>query len=210
MIHLHDVDIVLKLAACGLLGEIPGLLGVDDGQLCVLGTAVHKIRQMGKQKRYAPAVVNPAIAFCEAHVDVPDARDEAAFSRLVELGEGMEVGEAVLYSVALAHPSSFVVSGDKRAMGRLGRLPAADEIRTALQGRVYCFEELLLRYRERHGFERLRARCCEGLETDGMLKLALPSGLATQEEHVCECIYSHWRSLREKAGGLLVSRAELV
>ena len=207
MIHLHDVDILLKLAACGLLDDLPALLGVDDGQMCVLGTAIHKIRQLGQQKKYAQAVVERSVAFCAAHPDLPDVRDEAAFLRLIGLGEGMEVGEAVLYAVALAHAASFVVSGDKRAIDRIGRLAADDEIKKALRGRVICFEELLLRYRDQHGFERLRARCCDGLDTDGMLRLAFRSGLATQEDEAMQGIWFYWRSLHQTAGGLLAPRA---
>ncbi len=206
MIHLHDVDILIKLAACGLQDDLPALLGAEDLELTVLSTAVHKIRRLGKQKQHHQSVVDRAIDFCERHPDLPDLRDESAFARLASVGEPMDPGEAVLFSVALAHPGSFVVSGDKRALTWLGKLAMKDPIRKGLQGTVICFEELLLRYFTAQGFDRLRSRCCAGMETDGMLKLAFSGGLATSETQALEGIWSYWRSLNKSAGGLLVGR----
>lgn len=208
MIHLHDVDILIKLAACGLLDDLPALLASEDLELTVLNTAVYKIRGLGKQKKLQQAVVDLAIDFCERHPDLPDLRDEQAFARLATVGEPMDPGEAVLFSVALAHHGSFVVSGDKRALIWLGNLPGKDPIRKGLQGTVICFEELLLRYFTSQGYDRLRTRCCAGMDTDGMLKLAFSGGLATPEAHAMEGIRFYWRSLNKNAGGLLVGRED--
>lgn len=206
MIHLHDVDVLLKLAACGLLEELVVLLGVGDDEVCILGTAIHKIQQLGRQAKYPVEVVAQAVDFCERHVNLPDATDASAFQQLVALGEGMEVGEAVMYSVALAHPGSLVVSGDKRAMARLGRLPQDDRLLRGLQGRVICFEELLFRYWERHGFDRLRDRCCQGLEADGVLRLCFRGGLATLGSDASGGLRSYWLQTCREAGGILVER----
>jgi hypothetical protein len=206
VIHLHDVDVLLKLAGCDFLEELPALLRVSDEQIRILPTAVYKIRQLGMQKIYQEAVVTRAVAFCNAHAGLPDARDEAAFLRLVSLGDAVDAGEAVLFAVALAEPGSVIVSGDKRAMRCIGQLPEQDELRLGLQGRFICFEELLLRYRELHGFERLRARCCQGMEKDTVLQVVLGSGLGTTEEKAMEALLFHWQKLRREAGGLLVAR----
>ena len=206
MIHLHDIDVLLKLAACGLLEELVLLLGVRDDEVRILGTAIHKIRQLGRQATYSVEVVAQAVAFCERHASLPDATDSSAFEQLVALGEGMDVGEAVLYSVAFAHPDSLIVSGDKRAMVSLGRLPPGDNLLQRLHGRVICFEELLFRYWERHGFDRLRDRCCQGLYADGVLKLCFRGGLATLAEDASTGLRSFWSQAYLDTGGILVKR----
>jgi hypothetical protein len=209
VIHLHDVDILLKLAACDLLDSLPELLEARQEEIRVLGTAAHKIRRLGKQGKYSSDCIERAVAFCSAHEELPDAPDDLVFQRLAELGSGMEAGEAVLFAVAIGTPDATVVSGDKRAITRLGQLSERDEFRRALQGRVICFEELLLRYLELHGYERLRTRCCLGLACDGMLRLAFVGGLATEESTAVECLVSYWRALFRGAGGLLWPRPEL-
>ena len=202
MIHLHDIDVLLKLAACGLLEELVVLLGVGDDEVFILGTAIHKIRQLGRRATYSVEVVAQAVAFCERHASLPDATDSSAFEQLVALGEGMDVGEAVLYSVAFAHPDSLIVSGDKRAMVSLGRLPPDDNLLQRLHGRVLCCEEMLCRYWYRPGFD----RCCQGLYADGVLKLCFRGGLATLAEDASTGLRSFWSQAYLDTGGILVKR----
>lgn len=108
---------------------------MSDSGIRILSTAVYKIRQLGKQKIVTESVPTLAVEFCDSHKDLPDVRDEVVFQKLVSLGDGMDAGEAVLYSVAMAEAGSLIVSGDKRAMRCIGQLPVKDELRLGLQGR---------------------------------------------------------------------------
>ena len=64
MVHFHDVDILLKLAACNLLDDLHALLDVKASEAQVLETAVYKIRGLGKKGRYQEqiAAVENAVA----------------------------------------------------------------------------------------------------------------------------------------------------
>jgi hypothetical protein len=203
MIYLHDVDILLKLAACGLLESLPELLEADDSDLLILDTAKFKIRALGRQKKYPLEVVERALRFCESHAPLPELRDTKFVEDFKSLGVGMDPGEVVLFAVAQEISASTVVTSDKRALKVLGSLGKNHPIRQSLRGRILCFEAILLRYEERCGYESLREACCRGMEADGMLRLAFSSGLATVREHAMECLYSHLREVQSSSGELL-------
>jgi len=203
MIYLHDVDILLKLASCDLLGCLPDLLDANDEDLVILDTARFKICRLGKQKKYAMETIERALQFCQSHAPLPQVRRAETMAGFTILGAGMDPGEAVLFAVAQENPASTVVTGDKRALKVLGSLGKEHPIRQALGGRILCFEQILMRYEERFGYERLREACCRGMQADGMLRLAFTSGLATERQHALDCLHSHHRKLDSSCLGLL-------
>lgn len=207
MVHFHDVDILLKLAACNLLDDLHALLDVKASEAQVLETAVYKIMGLGKKGRYPEQIVARAIAFCEAHSPIPQLAQTEVVKELVSIGRGMDAGEVILFASAMNTPESRVVTGDKRAMRSLGRLGKRNIFVSGLKGRVICFEELLLRFHEYRGYESLRAHCHEGAEYEGVLRLAFRAGLATERSEALEGIYSAWRSLNMETSEILVSRS---
>ena len=209
MFHFHDVDILLKLAACDLLDDLAELLAVSSTDLKVLGTAVFKIRSLGKKGIYPERIISQTMRFCESHDEIPALQNTAAAEALTSLGAGMDAGEVILFSSALENSSSRVVTGDKRALRMLGKLGKEHEVVFQLQGRVVCFEELLLRTYETHGFDYLCKHCHAGVNYDGILRLAFRSGLATEQSEALEGICSAWRALNRESSGLLVDRADL-
>jgi hypothetical protein len=207
MFHFHDVDILLKLAACDLLDDLNALLAVPHADLKVLATAVFKIRSLGKKGIYPEGVIFQAIRFCESHDEIPTLQNTAVADGLTSLGAGMDAGEVILFSSALEYAPSRVVTGDKRALRMLGKLGKDHEVVRSLQGRVVCFEELLLRTFEARGFDYLCKHCHAGVNHDGVLRLAFRSGLATEQCEALEGIHSAWRVLNLESAGLLVARA---
>jgi hypothetical protein len=207
MVHFHDVDILLKLAACNLLDDLHALLEVKASEVQVLETAIYKIRSLGKKGCYLEEIVSRAIAFCEAHSPIPQLAQTEIVQELASLGHGMDAGEVILFASALNNPESRVVTGDKRAMRLLGKLGKENVLVSGLKGRVICFEELLLRYLDSHGYESLRARCHEGGEQDGVLRLAFRAGLATEQGEALEGIHSAWRVLNRETSEILVARS---
>lgn len=207
MFHFHDVDILLKLAACELLDELNQMLAVPSADLKVLETAIFKIRSLGKKGIYPARIISRAIRFCESHDAIPAIQNTAETEALTALGTGMDAGEVVLFSSALENPASRVVTGDKRALRMLAKLGKDHAMVRRLQGRIICFEELLLRTFEAHGFDYLCKHCHAGVEHDGVLRLAFRSGLATEQTEALEGIHSAWRAIDRESAGLLVARA---
>jgi hypothetical protein len=206
MFHFHDVDILLKLAACELLGDLEELLAADRSEVRVLGTAIYKIRQLGKKGVYPERVISVAIRFCEDHAEMPALSDTASAESLAAMGAGMDAGEVILFSSALENAGSRVVTGDKRALRTLGNLGEEHDLVRRLRGRIVCFEELLLRVLDAHGFDYLCKHCHAGMAYDGVLRLAFRSGLATDQAEALAGIHSAWRALNCETSGLLVQR----
>jgi hypothetical protein len=204
MIFLHDVDIVLKLAACDMLQALPTLLECDEADLRILDTAKFKIRQLGRQKRYRKEVVQSALAFCEAREVVPQVENVELLTALVDLGPGIDAGEAVLFAIASEKTDACVLTGDKRSIQLLGSHPSEPAQSAGLKGRILCFEQILLRYEACFGYEKLRLACCAATDADGVLRLAFSNGLATIHEHAIECLESQIRDLSEKSRGLIL------
>jgi len=207
MFHFHDVDILLKLAACELLDDITELLAVEEDDLKVLSTAIYKIRGLGKKGTYPAHAISGAIRFCETHDVIPGVENTASAGALLALGDGMDPGEVILFSSALENPGSRVVTGDKRALRCLGSLGKDHEITRSLRGRVVCFEELLLRTYEKHGYDYLCQHAHRGAECEGTLRLVFRSGLATEHDEALAGIRSIWVALNRDTAGILVARA---
>jgi hypothetical protein len=68
MTYFGDVDVVLKLAACGFLPSLPELLGVapEGCQFRYLGSLKSRIRRPGKKLANAAHQADLE-AFCHAH-----------------------------------------------------------------------------------------------------------------------------------------------
>ncbi|MCG8602948.1 MAG: hypothetical protein MI807_22580, partial [Verrucomicrobiales bacterium] len=115
-----------------------------------------------------------------------------------------EEGEALLFALAV-EGEAHVFTGDKRAVKALyARRKTLNEILQSLEGRIICFEEILLRFYERNGFEELRRSCV--LSRDKMLMQCFSNGVVTREEDAIFGIQSNYRDLYQNSGELLVKR----
>lgn len=198
MIYFHDVDIVFKLASCGFLPLVAGLLGVDDAEF----DARYLVSLRARLERPSKKLVDEShqaslAAFCERHGTVGEAADIDRQEEL--LRGGMDPGEALLFAEAEA-TGGTVVTGDKRALKDYARLSTPEQ-RSRI--RVVCWEQLLLRLREIHGYEALRDGCCAGLGCDGMISLAFGNGLATPESEAMECIQSYLKGVEAHSSDIL-------
>jgi hypothetical protein len=196
MIYFSDVDVVLKLAACGFLPRLAELLGVSEAKLKVrhLASLRFRAKKLGKKE-----LRGDLEAFCEKHAVVAGAADVAREQEL--LNGGMDPGEALLFAEAEA-TGGVVVTGDKRALAAYAKLSTAKQ---RAKIKVVCWEQLLLRCNRLYGYETLRDGCCQGLEQDkGLLSIVFSSGLATQEEHALEGIRSYLTAVMKHSGDILL------
>jgi hypothetical protein len=94
-----------------------------------------------------------------------------------------------------------VVTGDKRALVAYAKVSTSAE-RTKIK--VVCWEQLLLRVNQLHGYETLRNGCCEGIESDKLLSFAFSNGLATPEEHALAAFESYLGAVKAHSADILV------
>ena len=199
MIYFSDVDVVIKLAACGFLPLLPELLGVSEEEIQIQYLASLKARVTRSSKKLENEVHRSQLEeFCEAH-RVIDAAADIARQELLLQG-GMDPGEAILFAEAEA-TGGIVVTGDKRALDEYARNSTATE-RAKLK--VVCWEQLLLRVYHLRGYEALKRGGCEGMGHDGVLRLAFSSGLLTSEAHAMEAIRSFFKDVKKRHRDLLV------
>lgn len=199
MIYFSDVDVVLKLASCGFLPLLPELLGVDAAEIKVRYLVSLQARLGRKNKKLANVTHQKHLEeFCQAHSIVTGDGNPERVQQLV-LG-GMDPGEAVLFAEAEA-TGGIIVTGDKRALMLYAKI-STQEQRAKIK--VVCWEQLLLRVRQKHGYERLRQGCCAGLHCDKFLLLTFSSGMATQEDHAVEALESYLNGVKKHSDDILL------
>lgn len=199
MIYFSDVDVVLKLASCGFLPLLPELLGVDAEQIKIRYLVSLQARLSRKSKKLANATHQKHLEeFCQAHTTVSGDGNLVRMEQLV-LG-GMDPGEAILFAEAEA-TGGIIVTGDKRALMLYGKLSTPTQ---RAKIKVVCWEQLLLRVREKRGYEVLRQGCCGGLHCDKFLLLAFSSGMATQEDHAVAALESYLNGVKKHSEDILL------
>lgn len=198
MIYFSDVDVVVKLAACGFLPSLPELLGVSEAEIQIQYLASLKARVNRPSKKLENEVHRGHLEeFCEAHGVIDEAADVARQEMLLQ--GGMDPGEATLFAEAEA-TGGIVVTGDKRALDSYARLSTAAD-RAKLK--VVCWEQLLLRVHHLRGYETLKRGGCEGMKYDGLLRLAFSSGFVTSEDHAMSAIRSYFNEVKNRHGEML-------
>lgn len=194
MIYFSDVDVVVKLAACGFLSSLAALLNVEETEIAVKHLASLKARA----KRLPKAEQRDALVdFCQRHKVVGDEADIARMQSLID--GGMDPGEALLFAEAEA-TGGTVVTGDKRALAAYANLSTAAQRAKIC---VVCWEQLLLRAIHVLGYEAMRKGCCENLECDKLLGLVFSNGLATTEEHAATALRSYLGGVKKHSSDIL-------
>lgn len=199
MIYFIDVDVVTKLATCGFLPWLPELLGVSEGEIQIHYLSSLRSRLNRQNEKLAKKTHKKHLeTFCSKYSMVTGTGNVTREEEL--LHSGMDVGEAILFAEAET-TGGIVVTGDKRALRDYKRVSTATQ-RSKIK--VICWEQLLLRVHQLHGYEALKQGCCEGLSYDGLLRLVFSNGRITPEPDVIEGLLSYLKQVREHSGDLLV------
>lgn len=137
---LIDTDMLVLLAASGLLERVVVQLGYTMQEVRRLPASIHQIRKSRSlRNQYGAVVLERALPLVEAIEEVGAARDQAL---LDQLNAVMDAGEAQLTALAVEHHGSLLVSGDKRALR--GLMNCADPVLLqAMQGRIVTLEAAL-------------------------------------------------------------------
>jgi hypothetical protein len=198
MIYFSDVDVVVKLAACGFLPWLPELLNVSGDEIQIQYLASLKTRVSRSSKKLENETHRDHLdAFCKAHGIIEAAADIDRQERLLQ--GGMDTGEAILFAEAEA-TGGIVVTGDKRALEAYARVSTPED---RVKLKVVCWEQLLLRVHHLKGYEVLKRGGCDGMKHDGLLHLAFSSGFVTSEDHAISAIRSYFNDVTNRHGDVL-------
>ncbi len=170
-----DVDAVAKLAHWQLLQDLPSLAAAPWAQIGTLPSLQFRARKAvstpdGKLFRNA-AAAQSTMDVLPLMRTLPSADDAhlAPFQGVADI----DAGEAVLLAILMTHSGEHLLTGDKRALRGLSRLPLA--LRSHFAGRIMVIEEVVLSALEMHGIEWLRERICPQREVDLAISIALGS-----------------------------------
>jgi hypothetical protein len=199
-----DNDITYKLVAFQLFDEAIATLQIDKNSLQVLPTAKFFFQRKQKKKGASPdeflAVVIELVSSCVSVIaDVNDTVTEE-LNQLRQV-EGIDEGEAALIVATRSQTDFLLLSGDKRCMRGLARIP--EQIYKRLSGRVICLEQIILKLIEVKGFVFVRDRILPMVSCDKSLQICFGVSSPATEENVIEGLNSYINDIRQQAPNLL-------
>lgn len=192
MIVLSDNDVILKLAQCNLLSQLPVVFNQPPEQIFINPAARFQLLPKNPDKAIrkcgSPVVYERVGAFIESVQDVPEVQD----TQLIELLSvpGIDVGEQFLLASCIENTEAIFMTGDRRCLSAIvANQPALAVVHQRLLDAVVTFESSLLLCVHGTDQAQVYANLVGNPKPDGMLKLALSNAGAT----MCECIFSYTR-----------------
>ncbi len=196
MIALADNDLILKLAQCDLLRELPRLLRTGEhAQVFVTATARYQLLPGNADKALRKAGNEATLGslqefFAVAH-ELPAIQDEGLLTQLEEL-DGIDGGEQQLLAAMLELDQPILATGDKAALRAVAaNQKAIPRVYASLNERVLTFESAILLAIVEFGFSNVKQRLLGSPKPDAMLRLVLRDGM--QEEDLVACLVSYSR-----------------
>jgi hypothetical protein len=199
-----DNDITYKLIAFQLFDAAIATLQIDKTSLHVLPTAKFFFQGKQKKKGASPDQVLVAVidlvSSCDSVIaDVDDAVAEE-LSQLRQV-EGIDEGEATLIVATRSQTDFLLLSGDKRCMRGLAKIPK--HIYKRLSGQVICLEQIILKLIEVRGFVFVRDRILPMVSCDRSLQICFGYSTPATEEDVIAGLNSYITDIRQQAPNLL-------
>lgn len=139
-----DNDVVLKLAQYGLLGRLTDVFSDSELRVVVLSTARFKL--LPNKSRLKLCQSEEAAASIESFLGQADvlSENDVNLDLLERLNDvpGIDSGEALLVAAVMENQRSFLVTGDKRALGAL-MSDALLEDRSNIASRIITLEGII-------------------------------------------------------------------
>lgn len=197
MILLADNDLILKLAQCSLLPDLPQLLGEGAGcPVFVLPTARFQLIPKSEQKALAKAgneaTLQALRTFLDGASELPEVQDASLLDEMDGV-TGIDGGEQLLFAAMVELELSTLATGDRRSLQSvLSNQEVLPQVYDALNDRVLTFESAILLAIREFGFLDVKERLLTCPKPDGMLRLVLREQM--EERDLVDCLVSHCRS----------------
>lgn len=210
---LVDNDIILKVCCFGLGAQFKDLFGEAEVPVR-LGLATFVVpRKIAKSsrvrdKKSAQAQVVDFLAWAVA---LEPTEDELSFASEIEdvareENIDFDAGESQLLAVLLRRNASQMMTGDKRAMIGLRALSQRLGVVKETNGKVVCFEQILLALLKLIGAEELTRNVCAEPEVDRTASICCSCASGRGDEvSIAEGLTSYIRHLRAECGECLAA-----
>ena len=200
MICLVDIDIIYKLVMCNLLDDALTALDSARADTYVLPTAKYKFgvasrRPSRGERRYGAEVFARIRDFLASvrEIDVAGPSEEL---QLLASIDGIDAGEAILFSATAEFDQYFLATGDKTSLRALALTPICLPIAQRIRGHVICLELIVKRLIQHFGFPYVKDRVVPARTCDIALSVAFGSGWDTTEPNVLAALDSYINELR--------------
>jgi hypothetical protein len=197
LILLADNDIILKLAQCDLLTDLPDLLREDADQIFITPTARYQLlpKKTAKaiEKCGNEVTVKRIRDFLDKAMEIPPIQDDSLLKTLASIDK-IDGGESILFAAAVQVPNPILATGDRNALRAL--LAHQEQLPTvivALRERVVTFESVILLALYKRGFAIIKQKLLNSPKPDKMLSLVLKSDM--RESDLIDCLRSYSREI---------------
>lgn len=200
---LVDNDIVHKIAAFDLVEEFLAWAAEGGNEIQLLPTAKYKfkIKDRKGESRYGIQVFDRIAALISKVGEVTEGLS-SDHDFLVEI-QGIDSGEALLFSAVSSNASTVLLTGDKRSLRTLQTDQRCKDLSLLLKGRVICLEQIMEALISRIGFNIVRVRIAGQLGCDQAMRMIFSNGAQSDEQNAMQGLASYTASLRLDTGLLL-------
>lgn len=193
--HYVDVDALCKLAHWGIAAHLPEILSCTWSDISTVSSLRFRAQRAvaqpdGKLLRTSDAA--QAVLQCIAAMPPlpdPDTPLLEQFTRIAQV----DPGEAVLLAAAAADPAGTFITGDKRALRAIARLPQA----ALIAGKVIILEQLLDRCITIYGRDWLLEHIREDLSADKAVAMIVGSQCAASIDELNAGLKSYIAEIRD-------------
>jgi hypothetical protein len=207
VICLVDSDVIYKLAMCNLLDDTLAALDLAGTDAYVLPTAKYKFgvarRRPGTGERRYGAEVFARIRDFLANVREIDAPGPSEELQLLASIDGIDAGEAVLFSATAGFDQYLLATGDKTSLRALALTPICLSIAQRIRGHVICLEQIVKHLTQHFGFLYVKNKIVPARACDTALSTVFGSGWDATESNVLAGLDSYINELRSLPINLL-------
>jgi hypothetical protein len=200
VICLVDSDIIYKLPMCNLLDDTLTALDSARTDVYVLPTAKYKFsvarrRPDTGEQRYGAEVFARIRDFLASvrEIDVAGPSEEL---QLLASIDGIDAGEAILFSATAEFDQYLLAIGDKTSLRALALAPVCLPIAQRIRGHVICLEQIVKRLIQHFGFLYAKNKIVPARACDTALSAAFGSGWDATERNVLAALDSYINELR--------------
>lgn len=204
---LADNDIIHKLAACDLLNDAFSALDIVRADIYVLPSAKYKLCVVGRrsrlgEQRYGREGFARIRDFLTSVREI-DVAGSPEVRQLFDGVDGIDPGEAVLFSAATTFDSYLLMTGDKASLRALASTPICNGVAQRIRGHVVCLEQIVKHLIQSFGFPYVRDKIVIGRGCDAVLNIAFGSRYDATEPNVLAALDSYINELRSLPVDLL-------
>lgn len=197
MLVLCDNDLILKLAQCNLLCELPALLGETPNQIYVTAAArfqlLRKTESKGIDRCGNSETYQRLKDFLASTSELPVIRNTEILLSLDKV-PNIDSGEQLLFAAAAELDGAILLTGDKKSLEALrSHKDSVPVVFEATKDMVVTFESALLLALAHLGFPTLKQKLLGNPKPDGVLRTILRENLT--EATLVECLCSYVRDL---------------